>query len=653
MLSLSIAASALTVNQQLLDLTGQNIANANTAGYHRQVADLAARTNGGLIGAGVDLTQINRLVDTLVEQTMNRSSSTSANLSAQLATLSQVQTVLSPTNGSLNDLLQNFFNQADQLSSQPADLTQRSVFLSAASSLTDGINGLDKAIGDFQDGLTSQMQDAVDTVNQIAPQIASLNEQIQRFTLKGSQPNDLMDQRDQLISQLASILNVQTVTEDHGQVGVIAGGNPIVLGNISSRLELYTDPIQKTPAVRVVGSAAPLSITDGQLAGLLTMRNQTLPSLNQQLNNLTTQLVRGIDEIHATSIPLNGSLTILSGQHAVTSSTVPLAQSDLTFAPQAGTLYVSVTNNATGVHTLTSVAIDPATQSLQDIATALSGVPNIQAVVNSQTHTLQVLAKPGFSFDFSGQLPTAPDTSSITGTSTAQLAGAYTGSSNDQYSFKVVGNGTVGVTANLSLEVRDKSGSLLGTFNIGQGYVPNSALSTVNGVSVKMSSGSVNDGDSFSTAVVADPDSGGLLSALGLNSFFQGDSAANVSVRSDLIADPSKLALSSTGASADGGALERIDAFRAAPVLAGGTQSVEQYLAGLVGGVGSQVQDVTQRQSAQQVIDQRLQAEQQSTSGVDANEELVKLMQFQRAFQAAAHYVSVIDETLAALVQIT
>ncbi|HYV38343.1 MAG TPA: flagellar hook-associated protein FlgK, partial [Gemmataceae bacterium] len=465
MASLSIGLSALTVNQHLLDLTGQNIANANTDGYHRQVAELAARYNGGMIGSGVDLTKINRLVNTLVEQAINTSNSASENVSTQLSTMQQIQTLLSPTDGSLNDLLQRFFNQANQLSTQPADGTQRRVFLATASALADGINNLGNSLNSLQDGLADQMGQAVDGANQLIKQIAELNDRIQNLSLQKSDPNDLKDQRDQLISKLSSFINVQTIAEDYGQVGVVAGGVPVVLGNQFSKLEMYTDQNTGAPAFRVAGSTTPLNISDGQLAGLIKMRMQTIPNLHQQLNDLTQQLVRGIDEIHATSIPLTGSFGVLAGQRAATSSTLPLAQAGLTFTPQAGTLYVSVTNNTTGARTLSALNIDPATQSLQDIATALSSVPNLQGLVDTQTQTLRITAKPGFSFDFAGQLPTVPDTATITGTSTAQLAGVYRGAGNDRYSFTVVGNGTVGVTAGLSLEVRDSAGSLLGAFN--------------------------------------------------------------------------------------------------------------------------------------------------------------------------------------------
>src|SRR5439155_19269418 len=135
-----------------------------------------------------------------------------------------------------------------------------------------------------------------------------------------------------------------------------------------------------------------------------------------------------------------------AGVRAASSTTVPLAQAKLAFPPQAGSLFISVTNKATGNRTISEVQIDPATQSLQDVANAINAVPNLQGLVDTQTGTLKIIAAPGFGFDFAGRLATQPDSASITGTTQAQASGTYTGSVNDVYTYKVVGTGTIGVT---------------------------------------------------------------------------------------------------------------------------------------------------------------------------------------------------------------
>ena len=152
-----------------------------------------------------------------------------------------------------------------------------------------------------------------------------------------------------------------------------------------------------------------------------------------------------------------------------------------------------MTNLATGDRTLTPVSIDPTTQSLQDVANALSAVPGIQAVTNAQTGTLQVLANPGFAFDFAGQIPSSRFLVRHHRDHHARSSADPTPAlPTTTLPFQVVGSGTVGVTSGLSLEVKAASGAILANLNIGQGYSPGSSLTVANGITVQLSSGTAN-----------------------------------------------------------------------------------------------------------------------------------------------------------------
>lgn len=205
--------------------------------------------------------------------------------------------------------------------------------------------------------------------------------------------------------------------------------------------------------------------------------------------------------------------------------------------------------------------------------------------------------------------------------------------------FNVVGTGTVGVTPNLTLQIQDASGNTVASLNIGQGYSPGSALQVGNGVTVQLSSGTANDGDSFTVNEVAQSDTAGILPALGLNTFFTGDNASNIAVQPTLLADPSLFAGSLTGQPGDGSNVQNMAALENAPLLANGTQTLEQSYGSLVGDVGAQVQTLTQQQASQQLVGQSLQTQQQSVSGVDPNQELVQLVQSQQSYQLASYYI--------------
>ncbi len=652
MSSYSIGLSALRVNQQLMDIAGQNIANAGNVDYHRQVAQVAARTFGRLPGDGVELTSIKQMRNGLVEAAQLRNTGDGAALTAQLDMMRQVQDALAPGDGTVNDLLGKFFNGLQQLSAQPADMAQRRVVLTTAANLADRINTLAGDLDGLKAGVDAQAGQQVAALNTLAGQVAKLNGQIQQAAAAGQEVNTLRDQRDALVTQMAGLADVRAAAQDPGQVTVVAAGVPIVVGTRSVALSYGSDG-NGHAAVTLAGSpdAPPLSVSGGQLGGLLRLRNETLPDFRGRVDELAQGLVRQVNGLQATGLGLSGPLTTAAGDRAVTSPSVPLAKAGLTPPPQAGSLFVSVTDEATGRRTMTEVAIDPATQSLNDVAGALSGVGHVQAVVDPQTNTLRVLAEPGYAFDFAGRLPSAPDTTGFTGTARPQVSGPYTGSANDDYTFSVTGAGTVGVTPGLTLEVRNRAGTLLGQMNVGQGYEPGSSLTAVNGVSVSLAAGSVNAGDKFSTPVVAQPDTAGLLTGLGVNTLFSGTGPGNLGVCPELLADPKLLGGSRSGDPADGSMLARMAGVQDQRAFAGGTQTAGEFFAALVGDAGIRVQDLDQQQTAANAIGQGLAAQRASVSGVDPNEELMQLVEYQRSYQMSAKYVSVVNDTLDAILQ--
>src|SRR5579884_552108 len=264
MADFSTGLSALTTAQLAMDIIGQNIANAGTPGYHRQVVDLTEAQpellNGFAIGSGVQLQQIRQLRDALLENAITGNTSDTSGTSAQLNALQQIQTLITPSDGSLDALLQNFFNQLTQLASQPDNLAQRQVALNDAVALTQGLNGLATNFDNLQQGLSAQLQQTVGEINRLTPQIASLNGQIQRAQAVGTNANDLIDQRDQLINQVAQDINVQTVRGGDGQTSVFVAGVPVVLGSTSMALQSSTDPSGKLDVLQPKGSQQPLIV---------------------------------------------------------------------------------------------------------------------------------------------------------------------------------------------------------------------------------------------------------------------------------------------------------------------------------------------------------------------------------------------------------
>jgi len=645
MSALSIGLSGLLVNQRLITLTGQNIANADTPNYHRQIGELASVVAGTSTGMGVELKNVTRAVDRLLEEAVVRNTVASAGAARTLDGLSQLQSFLAPGEGSLYDSLQRFFNEAEKLSAAPDDLTQRRIVLSAARSLTDRLNATVDGLQRMGDELITEAKTDVSRVNALTDQIAKLNQRIHDGAAVGLPVNDLLDQRDRSVAQLAELVDVRTIPQEFGQINLFAAGTPLVLNSHAIAIESSINDQGKLN-VHLPGSSQTVDIMGGKLGSVMTLFNSILPEVQTRFDTFASALVTRVDHIQARGLGLDGPLTQLGSQRTVSNTSLPLSAAKLPYPPQAGELSITITDLTTGQRSLHRLAIDPATQSLTDVAGAISTIPNLQAVVDPQAGTMNLLARPGFGFDFTGNFSTVPDAQSITGTATPMFAGRYTGNGNDTLNFRFVGSGTIGATPNLALEVRNGAGALLTSLNIGHGYEAGTNLADVFGVNVKLTSGSVNNGDTFSLNVTADPDSAHFLPALGLNSFFVGDGASGLRVRPDLLQNPERFALSVSGQPGDGSNLAQLIALRDLPILNGKSQSFRQYLEGMIGDVGSQVQDAQVQQSAYESLGQQLEAQRQSVSGVDPNEELMKLVQYQRGYQMSAHYISAVNETL-------
>src|SRR5713226_735219 len=287
MLEFSIGLSALSTSQRVLDLIGENIANANTPGYHRQVALLTEKDPtmlaGLMIGNGVQISQISRLRDFILEQASTQNTFQSASTGAQLGTLQQIEAALTPGTGSLDNLLAGFFNQVNQVASSPADMTQRTVLLGTATALTNQLNSLGANFASLRQSVDSQLQQTVTDANSLLPQIAALNQEIQRVEVLGTNANDQRDQRDQLINQLAGLVDVRTIEQPYGQTTVLVDGSPAVIGNQANKLQFTADQTGKA-IVTMAGSSTPLNLVGGKLAGLLQIRNQTLSDFSNRLD---------------------------------------------------------------------------------------------------------------------------------------------------------------------------------------------------------------------------------------------------------------------------------------------------------------------------------------------------------------------------------
>lgn len=555
-----IGVSALAVGNRALELIGQNITNASTPGYHRQAVSLVSRSADGVTGTGVDVASITRYTADPVRTAILRGNADQGSATARIEVRQQIEATLGTASGNVGDKLEGFFNSVEQLTSNPTDAAVRRPVIAAATDLARQFNSAGADIDKLRSDLGGQIAQTVSEVNTFATKIAGLNTKIAGIEASGEQANDLRDQRDQLVNDLSQRVDVRTVSQPFGVVNVIASGAAIVVGDYANTFSVGPDAAGNQ-VVTQAGSATPVTFDSGKLGGQLREFNQDIPATRARLDGLANEVIRRVNAVQATGINSTGPLTSASGTVSVANPAAPLASAGLPFPVTAGQLTVSVTNTATGTRTNTAVAIDPATQSLQDVATALSGIPGLSASVDPATNTLQIAGQTGFAFDFAGR-----DTQPASGTA------------------------------------------------------------------------------------VANPDTAGLLPALGVNGLFTGSGAVGIAVRPELAANPGLLSASASGQPGDAKNLEKLAAVRDQAVF--GTRTLSGESADLSAAVGQEVASLDDQKTTTDGIVRTLAGQEQGVSGVDTNEELVHLLDFQRMIQAASKYLSVVNTSLDSVIDI-
>lgn len=316
---LDIGSSALLSNQRALDIVSHNVANVNTPGYSRQQVNLTTRlpqlSSSGFIGTGVNVSAITRSYDQFITNELRSGTSgfREADVLASLA--SGLDNLLADQSSGLSPVLGSFFDSIQSVANDPTSIAARQALLGEAGSLSTRFQGLSNWLDDTRRGLATRMDTDVQQVNQLASSISSLNLQIieARGSAAGQPPNDLLDQRDQKLLELAELVSITTTTQEDGSLNVFIGsGQSLVLGSQHSTLGLVertNDPGQfditigapGSPAVAVTGL-----ITGGDLGGVLRYRDQVLVPAMNDLGRLAIELGTFMNEQHRAGVSLDG-----------------------------------------------------------------------------------------------------------------------------------------------------------------------------------------------------------------------------------------------------------------------------------------------------------------------------------------------------------
>ena len=317
-MSLNIAARALTTNQSVLQVIGHNISNANTVGYSRQSVSLDAvagqKVGNGYFGKGVELTSVKRSYDAFLTKQANTTATVAAGDELRYQKMQQIEALFPLGEGSLGTQLNNALNAWVDVQASPADSTARQVVLTRADEFAARIRDTAARLGEIGESARLQSAEVVKAINQMAAQFADLNKKVVSGLASGQPPNDLLDQRDQLLAELNKKINVSAISADDGSMTLfVANSYPLVMGSKAGSLAVGADPLdtQNRQVLSFVNGSTSSTInadmvTGGEIKGLQSFNNNDLAGAMSQLGRLALVFASEVNTQQKLGLNLNG-----------------------------------------------------------------------------------------------------------------------------------------------------------------------------------------------------------------------------------------------------------------------------------------------------------------------------------------------------------
>ncbi|MGL4944310.1 MAG: flagellar hook-associated protein FlgK [Thermoguttaceae bacterium] len=572
--SLHIAGGSLNATSLGIQVAGQNLTNAGTPGYAREVLNLTSagtlKTYGGTaIGAGVSINGVSQIIDKFVEERLRNAGSELANSSTQ----SQYYTLLESTMNELtktdvSTLLTSFFNSISNVQNQPENLIFRQMVGESGMQITDALNRLSTAIVTMEMDINKRVVTSCDQINLLTSQIQRLNEDIAKVESGqhgGTEAVGLRDQRQAALTSLSQLINVRTSEDPQtGMLTVACGGSILVAGGVRNEVKLAQEDTDAAPVSATflyVGNNR-LDVRSGQVYGFYQARDTVLAGFHEEIDSFAASLVQEFNKIYTSGQGLVG-YTNLTSQQAVSDPSIPLNEVGLVPAPTSGQFKILVTDSQgiTTEHTLDITLRDPVVRdpfslkpeplrdgtTLTDLADAINSIEGIVARVDSRNRLVIESESPNLQFSFAD-------------------------------------------------------------------------------------------------------DSSGILSGLGLNTFFTGRDAGTISVSDIVLKDPNKFAASRTGPGQDTDIATRLAAMPDTKLPSLGQRSITDCYKAIVSGVNLAGGTTKAVLSADYAHQASLTAQRNAISGVNLDDETISLLAYQRSYQASAKYIGVINAMLEALI---
>ena len=627
---LSTGVSGLLAFQRSLDTTSHNIANASTEGYSRQRAELMARPadafGNGWIGNGVDVSTVRRLYDNVLAEQARTAGSGFQQLDTYSTYAGRLDNLFSDTSTGLAATLQTFSSAVQAVANSPATISSRQVLLSQANALTNRFKSYNASLDAIDSQLTSQLTSEATVISTLAGNIARLNQSIVAASAANQQlPNDLLDQRDKLLAELATHVNISTVAQSDGAVNVFMGsGQALVMNTAASRLTTTGDQFATTRTRLVLQSGASAmditnAVSGGTVGGLLQFRSEMLDPVRNTIGQAAVTLATLVNNQQAEGLDLRGqpgadmfaigAVGVLSSTLNAGSASLAVTRTDPTALTTADyqMLYsgsawqlTRVDTGAAIVTTGSGTALDPFVGDGLSIVVSGTPQPGDRLLIEPTRNAVA-----GMSVVAGTPEKIAAAAALLTSATTTNSGGARidAGQVVNRAAW-VRGNYTLSFGAAGAWQVSDSVGA-----PVANGIYSSGAAIAFNGMQVSVT-GTPNSGDSF------------------------------------------KINDNANGSGDNRNAL-KIAALLNKPVLNGSTVSLSDTVGRLVGTIGVQTSQAQSGRDAQQVVLSDANRAISNVSGVNLDEEAANLLRFQQAYQAAAKIISIASSLFQTLLNAT
>ncbi|MBD8673457.1 flagellar hook-associated protein FlgK [Massilia sp. CFBP 13721] len=645
---LSIGKSGLFAAQTALTTTGHNITNANVEGYSRQgvvqANSTTMETGAGFVGTGTRVAEIKRYSDDFLNNQVRTATASTASLDSYYSQISQIDNLLADTTSGLSPAMQNFFSSVQDVTGNGASIPSRQALLSSSETLAGSFQQIDARLEEIGAGVNTQIETNVNLINTYAKQIAEINNKIGSYgSIEHRAPNDLLDQRDQIVMELNKHVKATVTAGSNNAYNIsIGNGQPLVVGQQAFQLAAMQTPTDLTRLTvgYVTGDKVTQlpenALSGGELGGLLEFRSGTLDRVQNSIGRLAIGMAFTFNSQHKLGIDGSG-------------------QQGKDFFVQAPASVTAAADNArTSTGKVGAVVTDPTQLTDSDYKVESDGSNFFVTRLSDNQRTKVDPYNPGGT------------TRTIDGVEFSFSGNAAAG---DNYLVRPTANGASGFGVALSDVSQIAAGSPIAT-----------AAPIANKGTGQVSAGSVSAGyftapPSLPVSLSFDAAGGGQLTGFpagatvtmtlngattthtgGSAPFKSGASYSFSGVNLTMAGAPQQgdtfTVNANTAGTADTRNIQALGALQTKNIFNGGSATYQSAFAQTVSAVGNKTREVQVNASAGEALLKQVQGAASDVSGVNLDEEATNLLKYQQAYQAAGKVMQIANTIFDTLLSI-